>query len=99
MIQMLTMLEVKVHLKVIFEINVDSFDLDWATVLHAKTQITQAQCEKSQAKFEQNYGEDSNQLYTPVESEDEQEYEIFPSYKVVGLSNSSWVWFLTLKVC
>lgn len=36
---------------------------------------------KYQAEFEQNHGEDSDQLHKPVESEDEQEYETFPSYK------------------
>ncbi|KAI5439769.1 hypothetical protein KIW84_025228 [Lathyrus oleraceus] len=63
------------------DINEDSIDLDWAIVLHAESETNEAQCEKYQAEFKHNHGEDSDQLHTPAESEDEQECETFPSYK------------------
>ncbi|KAI5431142.1 hypothetical protein KIW84_035341 [Lathyrus oleraceus] len=55
------------------DISGDSIDLDMTTVLNAETKTTHAQCEKYQAEFECNHGEDPDQLHTLAKSEDGKE--------------------------
>lgn len=51
-------------------------ELDWTTII--PTKITKPH----ESEFHHDNGEDSDQLQTPPGSEDDEEYERFPSYKV-----------------
>ncbi|KAI5420022.1 hypothetical protein KIW84_043989 [Lathyrus oleraceus] len=54
---------------------------DWTTVLPTNKETIDPPFEKSSVEFEQGHNEDFDQLHIPHDSEDEQEYENFPSYE------------------